>query len=109
MVSFNGIKFPNAKSIVVKDNKVFIDGEELKTEEKVINISVSGSIDKIEADNCNSIDVKGDCTLVKTTNGDVTVGGNVIKSVTTVNGDVKAKEIHGDVETVNGNIKYKVK
>lgn len=42
-------------SISIINNKIFVDGKEIETEEKVINIIVEGNLDKLEVDCCNSI------------------------------------------------------
>ena len=41
-------------SVSIINNKIFVDGKEIETEEKVINIIVEGNLDKLEVDCCNS-------------------------------------------------------
>ena len=44
-------------NVSIINNKIFVDGKEIGTEEKEINIIVEGNLDKLEVDCCNSIKV----------------------------------------------------
>ena len=46
-------------NVSIINNKIFVDGKEIGTEEKEINIIVEGNLDKLEVDCCNSIKVNG--------------------------------------------------
>ena len=78
-------------SISIINNKIFVDGKEIETEEKVINIIVEGNLDKLEVDCCNSIKVNRVTKDVK---------GNV----NNINGNIIAKAINGNCKTTNGDI-----
>lgn len=107
-------------SIVVSNGKIKIDGKDVVLEdEKVINISVTGSIDSLSVDDCNKLEITGDVGSVTTVSGDVNCAhvksyvnttsgdvrcGDVGASVKTVSGDVIANSIQGSVNTVSGNI-----
>ena len=78
-------------SVSIINNKIFVDGKEIETEEKVINIIVEENLDKLEVDCCNSIKVNGVTKDVK---------GNV----NNINGNIIAKAINGNCKTTNGDI-----
>jgi hypothetical protein len=106
MININGRIF-SGKSVVVKNNKVFIDGKSVETDEKEINIEVTGNIENLTVDYCNDVKVTGDVSKVKTMSGDVTIGGEVKGNVETMSGDVRCGNITGKVKTVSGDIKNK--
>lgn len=81
----------DSNSISIINNKIFVDGKEIETEEKVINIIVEENLDKLEVDCCNSIKVNGVTKDVK---------GNV----NNINGNIIAKAINGNCKTTNGDI-----
>jgi hypothetical protein len=120
-ISINGSKY-SGKNIRIENNKVYVDGNLVEggKDDKVINILVEGSIDRLDVDYCSNLVVEGDVkTLntvsadvkvnnvtgdIKTTSGDVDVKGSCGGSVNTVSGDVTAKSIAGNVKTVSGDI-----
>ena len=73
-IKINGVSYVG-DSLVVKNNKIFIDGKEHEIDSKTINISVIGNIDSISADSCQKIYVKGDVNTLKTMSGDVEIEG----------------------------------
>lgn len=104
MITVNG-KTYNGNNLVISGNNVIIDGKSVNTEDtKEINIVVNGDISSIDVDNCNFIEVNGNCEDVETTNGDVYVTETVKGDVSTTNGNVNAMSIKGKVKTVNGNV-----
>lgn len=107
MIKINNKIFSLGKNISISNGVVYVDGKKIEQNEKKINIVVNGSINKIEADCCEKIEVKGNCEKVVSTNGDVTVGGNVLKNVQTTNGDVDCGNVGGNVKTTNGDIKHR--
>lgn len=99
-VSFvNGTIFANGKKVQ--------DYEEAEKDEKKINISIEGDVEKIDVDVCDSITVSGSVKNIKTTSGDVEVEGDVDGDVQTVSGDINCGNVSGDASTVNGNIRRK--
>lgn len=60
-------------NVSIINNKIFVDGKEIETEEKVINIIVEGNLDKLEVDCCNSIKVNGVTKDVEVSNGNITI------------------------------------
>ena len=91
-------------SVSIINNKIFVDGKEIETEEKVINIIVEGNLDKLEVDCCNSIKVNGVTKDVEVSNGNITINGDVKGNVNNINGNIIAKAINGNCKTINGDI-----
>ena len=91
-------------SVSIINNKIFVDGKEIETEEKVINIIVEGNLDKLEVDCCNSIKVNGVTKDIEVSNGNIAISGDVKGNVNNVNGNIIAKVINGNCKTINGDI-----
>ena len=91
-------------NVSIINNKIFVDGKEIETEEKVINIIVEGNLDKLEVDCCNSIKVNGVTKDVEVSNGNITISGDVKGNVNNINGNIIAKAINGNCKTTNGDI-----
>ena len=91
-------------SVSIINNKIFVDGKEIGTEEKEINIIVEGNLDKLEVDCCNSIKVNGVTKDVEVSNGNITISGDVKGNVNNINGNIIAKVINGNCKTKNGDI-----
>ena len=91
-------------SVSIINNKIFVDGKEIETEEKVINIIVEGNLDKLEVDCCNSIKVNGITKDIEVSNGNIAISGDVKGNVNNVNGNIIAKVINGNCKTINGDI-----
>ena len=120
-ITINGNSF-EGKSIVIRNNRVIINGNDVTPDEKVINISVKGDLDNITSDYCNEIVITGSVNTVKSTSGDIECGnvtgniettsgdiecGNVGGNIKTISGDVKCDEVKGSVNTLSGDIKNK--
>ena len=91
-------------NVSIMNNKIFVDGKEIGTEEKEINIIVEGNLDKLEVDCCNSIKVNGVTKDVEVSNGNITISGDVKGNVNNINGNIIAKVINGNCKTKNGDI-----
>ena len=91
-------------NVSIINNKIFVDGKEIGTEEKEINIIVEGNLDKLEVDCCNSIKVNGVTKDVEVSNGNITISGDVKGNVNNINGNIIAKAINGNCKTINGDI-----
>ena len=91
-------------NVSIINNKIFVDGKEIETEEKVINIIVEGNLDKLEVDCCNSIKVNGVTKDIEVSNGNIAISGDVKGNVNNVNGNIIAKVINGNCKTINGDI-----
>jgi len=113
--------------ISITNSRIVVNGVDVTPEnDKVINITVDGDCENIEADACTKIEVKGSVTKggirtmsgdidvagnvdgnITTQSGDVESGGDVTGSVSTMSGDVKCGDIGGSVSTLSGDIKNK--
>ena len=105
----------------IRNGKVFVNGKEITTEGKTINIAIEGNVENLQVDACDKIIVNGDIGKLRTTSGDVilneckgdiqTTSGDVechgdCQSINTVSGDVRVRHAHGSVETVSGDINH---
>jgi hypothetical protein len=121
MININGQSFAG-RSIVIKNQRIIIDGVDITPDAKVINITVDGNLDSVSVDMCEKIIVNGTVVQVNTASGDVecqnvaenvnTVSGdvecgNVGGNVTTTSGDVKCENVTGSVKTLSGDIKHR--
>jgi hypothetical protein len=108
-IRINGRNIGGRNSIVIVNGKVIVDGLDVTPEnEKQITIEVTGDIASIEADVCEKITVTGNAGGVKTSQGDINVGGNVNGDVKTSQGNIDIEgSVTGDVKTSQGNIKVK--
>ena len=89
-------------NISINNNVVKIDGKVTECGHPY-TISVSGDVDKLEVDACESVTVVGSVQSVKTMSGDVKCG-DVRGGVQTMSGDVDAKVISGPTTTMSGDI-----
>jgi len=105
-ISINGLNITGGRNVTIRNGKVIVDGKDVTPDAKEINISVTGNVDRLEADACSKISVTGDVGSVATQSGDVDVGGNIGGSVQTMSGDVDCGgAIAGSVNTMSGDIK----
>lgn len=104
VIRINGVSY-SGRSITITNGNISIDGKkaELK-DEKIINIEVTGDIDKLSADECHNITVSGSCGSVATMSGDVECG-NIGGSVSTMSGDVSCGGVGGNVSTMSGDVR----
>ena len=103
-ITINGDNF-SGNNITMNGNKIFIDGKEHKTTDKIVNILVHGDVKSITAPGANEVIVSGSCDIIKTTSGDIEVGGDV-GTITATSGDVKVDgEVGGNVTTMSGDVR----
>ena len=119
-VNINGMKYEGS-TVVIKGNKVTVNGKDVTPDTKVVNIMIEGNVDKVSADYCEKIVVSGNAKTIQTTSGDIQCGevqgnvqttsgdiecaGNVGGNIQTVSGDVKCENVTGSVKTLSGDIK----
>lgn len=101
--------FSHIKNMTINNGKVTVDGmffEEWYNRDEivVINITVSGDVESINVDSCDTISINGNANHVNTKNGNVSVSGNIEGNVESKNGNITANTIQGNAETKNGNI-----
>jgi len=104
-IRINGMTITAGRNITVNGNRVFVDGKDVTPNAKEIKIEVSGDVERLEADACNSISVTGNAGNIATQSGDVNVCGNVGGSVQTMSGDVDCGPVSGSVSSMSGNIR----
>ena len=112
-IVINGKRFQIKGNLSIINGRYFVDGKEVKDwseftkDQKVINITIEGDVQKLDVDCCETVHINGNCGKVKTTSGDSEVGGNVDGDVQTVSGDIDCGNVGGDASTVSGNIRRK--
>lgn len=104
-ITINGKSY-SGNNIVVKNNKVIIDGVEATPDEsKVISINVQGDVNALSVDSAQTVIVNGNTGSLKTVSGDVRCA-DISGNVNTISGDVKANIIKGSVSTISGDIEH---
>lgn len=104
-VTING-KTYIGNNIIVSNGKIMVDGKNVTSDDKVINITVNGNIDSLKVDTCNKLEIIGNVTNVNTVSGDININGDVSGSIQTVSGDVKCKNVGGSINTLSGDINH---
>lgn len=93
-------------NVTIKDGNVIVDGVDLASTDKVINISVHGDVEHLVVSACNNLEVNGNATNVQTTSANVKVTGNVLGNIDTTGGDiVVAGNVSGDIDTTSGDVR----
>lgn len=105
-VVVNGNYVKNVK--IDKMTMVLIDGKPIKefgqTDEKVINISIQGDIERLEVDCCENIKVTGNARRIKSNQGDIEIHGNVEGDVHSNMGSITCGNVNGDCHANMGSI-----
>lgn len=94
-------------SIQIVNGKILTDGkavEEINTDEKVINITIEGEVERLEVDYCNEITVNGDAKRVRANCGNVNIKGNVNGDVHANCGSITCGNVEGDCHANMGSI-----
>ena len=96
-------------SMVINGGKITIDGKPLseldREDDKIINITIEGDVERLEIDTCTNIHVKGDAKRIKTNMGDIEIHGNVDGDVHTNMGSITCGKVSGDCHTNMGSIR----
>lgn len=106
MININGKSY-KGNNVTISNGEVWIDGklaDDINKDEKIINITISANIQKLDIDNCNKLEINGNCKDVTSKNGDIKINGSVDGNVNSKNGNIVCGKVSGDVETKNGNI-----
>jgi len=107
-ITINGVTISAGRNIVMRGNRIVVDGVDVTPDAKVINVTVAGNVERIEADAPERIVVTGDVGSIATQSGDVVVSGEVRGSVSTMSGDVEVDgSVAGSVSTMSGNVKHR--
>ena len=94
-------------SIQIVNGKILTDGkevEEINTDEKVINITIEGNVERLEVDYCNELTVNGTAKRVHTQCGNVTIKGDVSGDVHANCGSITCGKVEGDCHANLGRI-----
>lgn len=106
VITINGVNYSGRNVQMDGTGNLIIDGNHVtQIESKNVVVTVIGNVEELSTTN-GDVSVVG-AVDVSSTNGDINISGSVTGNVSTTNGNVQAKEIHGKVKTVNGNIKTK--
>jgi DUF4097 and DUF4098 domain-containing protein YvlB len=108
-ITINGVNIVSGRSISIIDGKVIVDDRDVTPEnQKQIHIQVTGDIESIQADVCSQITVTGNSGTVKTSQGDIEIGGDVQGDVKTSQGNIEiGGSVSGNAKTSQGNIRVK--
>jgi hypothetical protein len=93
-------------SVKVVGNRVIIDGKDATPDAKEIRIEVTGNVEHLSVDVCNSVHVTGSVGKVSTQSGNVACG-DVNGSVSSEVGNIDCGDVRGSVSTEVGNIRCK--
>lgn len=99
----------NIGTMVINDGKIIVDGKPLselenEVEEKVINITIQGDVERLEVDYCDKLTVTGNAKRVKSNSGDIEIHGNVEGDVHANMGQITCGNVEGDCHVNMGNI-----
>lgn len=103
-------KFSGSLSII--GNKYYVNGKEvtdwndLDKDVKHVEIKIEGDVEKLQVDNCDTIEVSGRVGSIKTHNGNVTAQAGVDGNVETHNGNIMCGKVGGDASSYNGNVMH---
>lgn len=110
-VVINGKTMRVNGTVSIINGKVLCNGkpiEDLESiDEKVINISINGDVEKIDVDACDRIEVTGKVNYIKTMRGDIEVHGDVTGDVKTMSGDIDCGNVGGNASTMSGDVRRK--
>ena len=99
-------------TMVINEGKITVDGKPLteldkREDEKVINITIEGNVDRLEIDSCTKVEVQGDARRIKTSMGDIEIHGDVEGDVHTNIGSITCGYVSGDCHTNMGSISHR--
>jgi DUF4097 and DUF4098 domain-containing protein YvlB len=106
-ITINGVEITGdfaGRNIAVSNGNVVIDGNKINLpDEKVINIEITGNVERVESVS-GSVRVTGNSGRVSTTSGNIHIEGSVSGDATNISGDIRAANIGGNVKTISGDI-----
>ena len=103
MVIINDVSYAG-RSVIIRNGKVIIDGQDVTPSGKEINIRVEGNIDSLRVDYCEKIDVTGSVGSLNSVAANVSCG-DVSGGIETTSGDITCKNVNGNINTTSGDIK----
>ena len=102
MIKINCVSY-QGNNISINNGVVIINGKEIKSDEKIVNIKIEGNIENLTVNACDKLNVSGNVYTLESISGDVNCG-DVTGNVRTVSGDVCCKQVNGNVNTISGDI-----
>lgn len=103
MINVNNRSY-TGRNIVINNGQIIIDGKNVTPEnEKQIEIRVTGDIETLNVDYCDTLLVAGNAGTVTTGSGDVNVE-TISGGARTGSGDIECKTINGNVQTGSGDV-----
>lgn len=95
----------SGNNMVINSNGVSVDGYNLQTDIRNLNIEINGDIESID-NTVGNITVNGYVNKIDSTTGTINASGNVNGNINTTTGNVKVGgTVNGKVTTVTGNVK----
>ena len=110
MIKINGISViggANNSSIIVSNGRILVGGKDVTPDSKDIKIEITGDVETLRVDACNTINIKGNVGKVNNGAGDI-VCGDVTGDVESGAGDIECGTINGNVETGAGDVRANV-
>ena len=108
VVNGDVIRGQKINSMVISGGRITIDGKSLSEldveDEKEINITIQGNLERLEVDYCDKLTVTGNAKRVKATQGDIEIHGNVEGDVHANMGAITCGNVEGDCHANMGNI-----
>lgn len=103
MINVNNKSY-TGRNIVINNGQIIIDGKNVTPEnEKQIEIRVTGDIDTLNVDYCDTLLVAGNVAIVTTGSGDVNCE-TISNGARTGSGDIECTTINGNVQTGSGDV-----
>ena len=110
-IHVNGRVIRNVKGdITIVNGKMLVNGnpieeyDEATKDEKVVNITIEGDVERLEVDTCETITVNGNVKRIKTNMGSVEISGDVSGDVHANMGSITCGNIEGDCHANMGSI-----
>jgi hypothetical protein len=105
----SGIARQTIGTVVINGGRITVDCKPLSEldavqDEKVINITIQGDVERLEVDYCDKLTVTGNAKRVKSTQGDIEIQGNVEGDVHANMGAITCGNVEGDCHANMGNI-----
>lgn len=108
IVNGDFVRRKTINTMVINGGKILVDGKPLseldREDERVINITIEGDVERLEIDSCTKVEVQGDAHRIKTSCGDIEIHGDVDGDVHTNMGSITCGDVSGDCHTNMGSI-----
>ena len=106
-ITINGVTYEGENlRINHTGGHVQIDNQIISTDNRDINISVSGDLNVLDVSSANTIEIIGNAGEVNTASGCIQVD-KVLGNANSVSGSIYANDIKGNVRTISGSVNYR--